>query len=496
MRSLKASVRCETGYALLAAVFVSAALLVSAAAAIQLARSELHFTADHVAHHQAFYVADAGVQSALTRLSYDRSSAGTSTTYTYTSSASLGGGTYSYTIDQDPLFPSDPERKRITSSGTRNGQQATVVANAVVQPGAGAGSSALCSSQILMSDGTTSATSLGRAQLYNSIAVAPALLGGRIFDGDIFSNRDAEISWAIAVASTAAGNVKAYNNFYSNALITVLTTLAANLTYRGSYILESGHSHLPLVGKGVHFANGIHGVQDLTITKQPFAHPDYSKLKADTRTVIVNANNVPFGSWDSATGTWVYSGALEFPASPTIIYYVEGNARIASVYVSGGSSSAIVTRGSLAIGLVGVLYPGISISGSANVAVGPTGAAASVVANVSVGSVQRLHLIAEKDLVVGRWDVLNVSIGSSTETNTLSVVANANAGLTLTTGLLNIASENDIFAWSDTSTAWVMASGLDAAATTRACVGAEGDATLAFRANIASRVLPYAPATF
>src|SRR5439155_3592711 len=139
-----------------------------------------------------------------------------------------------------------------------------------------------------------------------------------------------------------------------------------------------------------------------------------------------------------------------FPVSPTVIYYVEGNARIASVYLSGGTSSAIVTRGSLAVGLVGVLYPGISISGSANVAVGPAGAAASVVANIAIGSLQRLHLIAEKDLVVGRWDVLNVAVASSLETNTLSTVLNANAGLTLNAGLLNIASESDILAWSDT----------------------------------------------
>src|SRR2546425_10989158 len=134
MRSRKTTLQHEGGYALLSVLAITTALMVSALAAIQLSRSELHFTADHVSHQQAFYVADAGVQAALAQLSNDRVTAGTSMSYTYTGTASIGGGSYAITIAQDPLFSSDVARKQIQSTGTRNGQQSTIVAHAVVQP--------------------------------------------------------------------------------------------------------------------------------------------------------------------------------------------------------------------------------------------------------------------------------------------------------------------------------------------------------------------------
>jgi hypothetical protein len=343
-----------------------------------------------------------------------------------------------------------------------------------------------------MSNGVNTGISTGRARLVSDVAGLTT-----VFNGSIFSNRDVEIGWGVAVLAGGNGQVKAYNNFYSNAALNLLSTLGATLTYRGAYVPEPGHSHglIPLP-RGVHFSNGIHGAQDLTIAQRPYPHPNYAALKADPRTVIVNAQNVPFGSWDSATNTWVYSGILKFPVSPTVIYYVDGNARLSSIYLSGGSTSSIITRGSLAIGQIGVLFPGVSLSGTVNVAVGPAGAAASVVANVAIGSVQTLHLLAEKDLVLGRSDILSITASSATETNTLSALAYANAGLSLTTGLLNIASTTNILAWSDTSTAWVLASGLDLAATTRANVCANGDATLAFRSSVASTVVPYTPTSF
>src|SRR2546421_4453830 len=113
MTSRKTTLQHEGGYALLSVLAITTALMVSALAAIQLSRSELHFTADHVSHQQAFYVADAGVQAALAQLSNDRVTAGTSVSYTYTGTGNISGGSYGISLAPVALIPTDVGPKHI-----------------------------------------------------------------------------------------------------------------------------------------------------------------------------------------------------------------------------------------------------------------------------------------------------------------------------------------------------------------------------------------------
>src|SRR5688572_3299822 len=105
--------RCDDGgYALLAVVVITAILLVTAGAALELTRSEINFTTLHLSRQQAFYVAEAGVQRALVRLNEDKTNALASTTYTWNlTDQSYGGGAYSVSVSQDSAFPGDPQRK-------------------------------------------------------------------------------------------------------------------------------------------------------------------------------------------------------------------------------------------------------------------------------------------------------------------------------------------------------------------------------------------------
>ena len=129
--------RDPRGYALLTVVVIVSVLLVGATATIQLTRSQLHFTADHVAHQRAFYIADAGVQRGLARLSLDSWTASIDPSYEPTPIVeSFAGGTYTITIEHDPLYDpaTEPNRKRVRSIGSFLNQESEIIAHAVVQP--------------------------------------------------------------------------------------------------------------------------------------------------------------------------------------------------------------------------------------------------------------------------------------------------------------------------------------------------------------------------
>src|ERR1041384_5425536 len=122
------------GYAMLSVIVLVAVLLTGASALLQLTRSELHGTADQVARQRAFFIAERGVQHALTKLEADRggSPGSVSTTYNATlSNQSFDSGIYNVSIVQDSAYPTDATRKLITSVATLSNQSATVTAHAV-----------------------------------------------------------------------------------------------------------------------------------------------------------------------------------------------------------------------------------------------------------------------------------------------------------------------------------------------------------------------------
>ncbi|MGH7805619.1 MAG: hypothetical protein ACREQJ_14825, partial [Candidatus Binatia bacterium] len=181
--------KSSRGYALLSVITIIAALLVASVAAIRMTRQELRGTADSVAARKALYIAEAGVQRALARLSQDRATAAASTTYTFSeSNQAVGEGEYDVTVIQDPKFSTDATRKQITGVGTAQGQQATVVAQAQVQT---APPSTICF------------TDEGTCKIQTVIAL-PALVN--LWTGNIFSNNNAAIETVVG-AGVRAGTI-------------------------------------------------------------------------------------------------------------------------------------------------------------------------------------------------------------------------------------------------------------------------------------------------
>lgn len=243
----------ERGAALLTVVVLSAAFLVAGAALSRLVRTELHATADQAAHTAALYAADAGVQHALARLERDRTASPSSATSAYSATVTGGlpdGSTYSATIEADPENPA-PARKRITSTGSHAGQSSVVEARAIVQtPSLTDDPSVLC--PILFAD-------QGKAELATDVAV----LNTRLFDGEIFSNGDAQISVLAGVSVDALGTVRTAGDFYSNSLLNVGSILDAELFRGGDYLRTPldqallGNNPQSLIGQLIDGLTGI-----------------------------------------------------------------------------------------------------------------------------------------------------------------------------------------------------------------------------------------------
>ncbi|MGH7857739.1 MAG: hypothetical protein ACREQY_10455, partial [Candidatus Binatia bacterium] len=304
----------EAGYALLSVTVVAATLLVGAAAMIGLTRNELWHSAQEVAHQRAFYVAEAGIEHGVARLEEDRATAATSTTYTFSlSDQAFGEGAYSVVIEQDPLYPSDPRRKLIRSTGVVTRQESVVESHAVVQsefyPGGGC--------PLLFSDA-------GRARIVTGGAATT------LFNGRIFSNADVEFTFLAAAAVGGEGTVVTRRNLIESGILGLFVTLGATLVRQGDFV--PGLLHSDVLNTGIHFSNGVsgHGVQQ-AVSSITFPLPDYETLRRDARTIVVNGDNVPFGSWDVASGTWVVSSSFDVPASTDGFYYVEGNADLEGV---------------------------------------------------------------------------------------------------------------------------------------------------------------------
>lgn len=465
----------ERGYALLAAVVTTAVLLTAAGAVIRMTRSELRRSADDVAAQRAFYVAEAGVERGLVQLHDDRATAAAQTSYRFpasgSSSESYGGGTNAIVIDQDPLF-ADPRRKRITSTGTLFGQTSTVVARAVVQSGDPFANTGGC--PLLYSDG-------GEARLVQSLSA----VSGNVFDGvEIFSNDDVRFANLISLAVNGTGTIRARDDFIDSSTVSLLANYGGTTLFRGGdYDAAALHSHLlglcasPLLG--IHFGtapNCGHGtVQAIAPRSLPIV--DYEAIRNHPSTVVVNANQVPFGSWHAASRTWIYTGLLSFPASAQTIYYVEGNASLDAIRLLREADATIVARGWLRLGTISLLNTDLI---------------------PALAETQDLRLLAEGDVAVGRQLLtplvppLNGLLGS-----TVSESAALADTLGLGTGTIEVLDRNRVFVLSERGSAWVKTGTAQALSRTRACILAKNDATLAMTASLLSSIgpitTPYAP---
>ena len=507
------------GYALVITIVILAVLLTVAVSTVQLTRTELHSTADQAARQQAFYVAEAGIQRGIAQLDWERGMASTYVGYSYSgSSESFGNGSYTVTIAQDSLFPTDPTRKLVTATGTTNANQsARLVAHVVVKPltvsNPPSATPTLGSNTTPTPGGnatptygpptpgsvvstptagppptstpgvpppmptptpTSSTTSIlngvcenhellvsynGTAKLINEVAAT-----SQLFSGTIFSNADVTFQLDAAVANDASGSVYARNNFNNSGLaLGVLSMMTnANLYYGGSYVKAAGDTHLLTCGLlsicvGAHFGSSppYHGTLT-TIPKAIQPPQSFARLKRFAN-VIVNKDYQPFGSWDSSSGTWLVNGH-SFPAGTQTHYYVDGNVKLGAISLLRTAAPWIVARGWISMTTLQVSSTGLLS-----------------------GDVQTIYLLAEKDLEIGR-DVTNVSVPTFQSESTVLTLAQGIQLATVLDHTLNV------FGYSVRGEVWGMVNNLSTLSKPKICLLGNQNATLAFTGTIGSVV--------
>jgi hypothetical protein len=486
----------DRGYALLAVVVITGILLVTAGAAIELARSEINFTTLHLSRQQAFYVAEAGVQRGLVRLNEDRTNALAATAYSWNlADQSYGAGTYSVTVSQDSAFPNDPQRKEIRSTGRVGGFESTVVAKSFLQ---------VPWDSMIMAGGPSSVLSL-----VNETKGSDPLFGG-LPSPIIVSGGDMVLRQGPGARFEGSGTMITGGDFIYDPNSSNQRELGDVWLYRGGAYVNpidsSQHS------KGPHFRNPVNGDghgEQVTPAERRLPRPDYRVMKRDARTVLVSADRAPYpctswngcgyGSWNTTTNTWEYPGTLNLPTSPQVIYYVSGNAKLGALQLSKDTGGAVIARGVLAVGRVD-LYRGTS-SGSWVIAQRPNTSSWSN--PVTTASTQTVHLYAEKELVLGRLVL-------SMQPLTLESGGGGSGGLVggllggLLSGLLDsdpvtgiefgfdlssIATHTRILAFSENAYVWMRVKG--SAGDTRVNLCARGDATMAFEGSIAAPIGQY-----
>jgi len=387
------------GYALLSVIMVSAVLLTTGAAALQLARTELHSTADQAARQRAFYIAETGVQRGLAQLSQDRSAtpSSVSTTYSYSvSDQPFGSGKYNVSVAQDSAYPSDATRKLVTATATYANQAATVTAHAIVQNSPTSGT--ICSAN--------SASGTCRFR------IAADVLSG-VFNGNIYSNNNVELDNGVGALVHGTGSIYAHNQFISGGLAQG-GVLSVGSTINGT--LHSGVAYSPsalcLLGLCIPPAWQFTGGKLVdSPSLASFPHPDYEAIKRDSRTVIVRNGSVPSGtSW---SGTTWNAGNFATTADSDTIYYVEGNAVFSGLQLWKGAHVTVVARGTITLNAVTLVSTGLI-----------------------AGSSQTVRLIGEGDVNVGTL-VTGMSLANAISvTNNFSLYSETGS-VTLYTGAIN-----------------------------------------------------------
>lgn len=440
-------------------------LIAAMAATMKLSTSGMHFTAQASGRQKAFYVANGGLSTGLTRLYSDRATASASTTYTSTGSGSLGGGTYSYAIIQDPLNTSDPSRKQVTSTGTVASATSTVVQQVAVYPFNGTrcpnGSGACTAGTVCTpAPGTCTPTSNGSPTCdlaifadtgtagLKSLAQSGGLLGTSARPSKVHGNNTVTFQ---TIAHAAVDSYATYESV-NDTLVTAQPLLGLNIPstgavgymahasslHGGSSISYAGspyvHWDSPIVptltSLGLHFSNGMHGAQQ-TVSRIAFPIPDWvelEKLLGDPSRSghVVDADHVPFGSWNSennGTGTWVVSASAQNFGTES--YFVRGNAQLTNVTLANNASATIAATGWIEVDNLTLLS--VNVGGLAAVAVNGT---------------QTLRLLGKGNVYLGR---------GMTQSADDAMISTTNLGLNLTL----TAAGNRIAGYSQTGDVWV-----------------------------------------
>lgn len=443
--------RTERGFALLSVLAVTAGLLIAGAATIQLVRSQLHFTANEVAAQTAYHVSEAGIQRGLAQLDNDAATAATpGYVHPTIPTASFGGGTYTVTLAQDPLFATDLTRKLITSTGTFNGQQATLVAHALVQPPADP-----CAQYLVMAEG-------GDARILSKVSALTTLFNRNAgtANGEIFSNNDVEMSMLAGAAFNGYGDVYARDDFRDTSVVSLLSTVNARLFRGGDYDAAPIHLHVPILNTpltGLHFSNGSSGHgQSSTIAARTLPVPDWETAKRNA-TYLVNSETystvVPGSAWTN--GTWVVN---TFSVTPGASYYVDGNVNVVGLQLLGGSSSEIWARGLIGVNKLSLL---------------------------AIGGTQTIKLIGERDVAIGR--ALNGALTALVDES--AALTSIVDGVSLGSTGVGALTRTNVVLYSQKGEAWAMSTTAAALSDTRACLLSHaGNSTLAFTVAIGSSV--------
>jgi hypothetical protein len=303
---------------------------------------------------------------------------------------------------------------------------------------------------------------------YNGTAelnMTAGAVGQKEFNGNFRSNGDVDFNTVVTIGNNATGTVYARGN-YATTGGSVLSTLTNASLFRGGTYTSLGDGALGLHGAtcgalgfclGVHFGNTNpgHGTQ-VTIPQMQQWHPDWAYLRS-IADVVVTKDSQPFGSWDSASGTWVVGGH-SFPAGTTTRYYVDGNVQLSGVSLFRTAAPHIAARGWISTTTLQVLSTGLLS-----------------------GDVQSIDLIGEKDVMVGR-DVLNLSAGTF---QAEAVAISTGLGIQLLSAFDHTL---NVFAYSERGEVWGLVVNVAALSKPKLCFAANGNSTLAVTGTIASSI--------
>jgi hypothetical protein len=327
-----------------------------------------------------------------------------------------------------------------------------------------------------------------------------------LFDGEIFTNPDHDVVFTILanLSARGSGTVVAGRDFVSNSEIALPSAFDASLVYGGRYRigpLEAAHLHLASNApspQGVHFngrndAASGHGTQLGSVARR-FWLPDRAGLARSRRTVLVNAETVGRGivpgRWRD--GTWEVRGTLlfgSFRLDPEVVYVVEGNASLESVLLAAETSATVAARGWIAIGNLGLLASGSPCSSLPRMPGAPA-SGSSLCIPAGPTSRQTLHLLAERDLVIGR-PTIDVVLDPLAEE--LFLRSEVVPGTGIGTSVANLGGRTAILGYSETAKVWTLVSLVSLGADTRLNLCGQRDVTLVFAASVSDRVRTYRP---
>jgi Tfp pilus assembly protein PilX len=297
----------ERGMALVTALLLLTVLAILITVSTQWAASDVHRTAQYTKSRTAFYIAEAGIQTALHELNYTSGVApgaasngfgdeldGTTTNWGPYSNVSYGGGTFTVTMEDNvPGSSTDSDETVILSStGVRNGVSVTI--EALIHRGTYEADHAIITEGDLTASGNISV--LGTA-------------------GSIHSNEDLNINGSTATITEGATGV---------------------VTCTGVGCIASGvdHEEIPTVNLSVYkpYANYIlksNGTiyDQTTLITYTYTNPGGGNWTGDDVSATNGNNEFKDISHSTPGGDvlWTFNGNSKMDDG---MYYVEGNAKV------------------------------------------------------------------------------------------------------------------------------------------------------------------------